>query len=224
MILTIKQPNKYYEMKTALRERLLSIAESWHLCSRLRARQVRSGFSSFPFKCRMKRALWSLCLRGTRPCAWALSARREGGERAGTWEKGTAVNHVGMQLLSLQVLAARLVSLCPSLHMSPKTSYPLGLCWLVSGAELWGQGGFVPRWEGLCGAGMGELAAGTLQHHSPGSSASLTTKAGLAINAPQLVLHVGQFWLPGYPGHPEHPEQPQHRGHPCPCLHTTSCV
>lgn len=41
MILTIKQPNKYYEMKTALRERLLLIAESWHLCSGLRARQAR---------------------------------------------------------------------------------------------------------------------------------------------------------------------------------------
>lgn len=65
MILTIKQPNKYYEMKTALREHLLSIAESWHLCSRLRARQVHSAFSSFSFKCRMKRALWSVCWRET---------------------------------------------------------------------------------------------------------------------------------------------------------------
>lgn len=142
-------------MKTALRERLLSIAESWHLCSRLRARQVRSGFSSFPFKCRTKRALWSLCLRGTPPCAWALSARREGGERGGTWEKGSAVNHVGMQLLSLQVVAAWLVSLCPSLHESPKTSYPLGLCWLVSGAELWGRGGFAQADRDSVGLGWG---------------------------------------------------------------------
>jgi len=92
MILTIKQPNKYYEMKTALRERLLSIAESWHLCSRLRARQVHAGFSSFPFKCRMKRALWSSYWRET-PSPLHLDAVRKGEKEAS--ELGKAVQQVG---------------------------------------------------------------------------------------------------------------------------------
>lgn len=92
MILTIKQPNKYYEMKTALRERLLSIAESWHLCSRLRARQVRSAFSSVPFKCRMKRALWSACWRET-PSPLCLGTVRK--EEKESSEPGKSVHQVG---------------------------------------------------------------------------------------------------------------------------------
>lgn len=93
MILTIKQPNKYYEMKTALRERLLSIPESWHLCSRLRVRQVRSAFSSFPFKCRMKRALWSAYWREETPSLLCLGAVRKGEKETSELQK--AVQQVG---------------------------------------------------------------------------------------------------------------------------------
>lgn len=42
---------------------------------------------------------------------------------------------------------------CPS--GVPKTSYPLGLCWLVSGAELWGRGGFAQADRDSVGLGWG---------------------------------------------------------------------
>lgn len=111
MILTIKQPNKYYEMKTALRERLQSIAESWHLCSRLRERQVCSAFSSFPSKCRMKRALWSGCWGETPPsCARVLSEREKK-----VSEIGEALKSVGWEFRgAIPVLAVTILLVSPS--------------------------------------------------------------------------------------------------------------
>lgn len=175
MILTIKQPNKYYEMKTALRERLLSIAESWHLCSRLRARQVRSAFSSFPFKCRMKRALWSACWRET-PSLLRLGAVGKGEKEAS--EPGKAVQQEGEECgdatpvpangdSSAGVPPSQPAELGIPLHPrnihipmadagcgSPAPAWGEG-SWLVCEAEQWDLKWVCLHWEGLGMVGGG---------------------------------------------------------------------
>lgn len=152
MILTIKQPNKYYEMKTALREHLLSIAESWHLCSRLRVRQVCSAFSSFPFKCRMKRALWSACWKET-PSLLHLGTVRKG-EKEVT-KMGKAVQQVGMQCGDVTPVLARgdssagvlpIPALGIFLHPS-NTHIPMADAQLGSSAPAWDWG----KLAGVCG-------------------------------------------------------------------------
>lgn len=149
MILTIKQPNKYYEMKTALREHLLSIAESWHLCSRLRARQVRSAFSSFPFKCKMKRALWSACWRET-PSLLHLDAVRKGEKEES--KPGKAVNQVGEK--SGDTAPALAKSDRSGVHRSQPAELgcplqtqnirnPEAAAWRGSPAPVWGEGSWL---------------------------------------------------------------------------------